>query len=87
MNKQDILGQHIEGIINFVKICCEDQDKSEEVLSGLIGLIGDLGQAFGNKLIGFLSDKLIVKTVQEGTQFEDVAKTARWTQGVSWSLA
>ena len=76
----------IEFITTFVKICANDENKSEELYKVLIGLIGDLGQAFGSKLIGFLSDSLIIKLLQEAMSPEyektEINSTARWTQQV-----
>jgi importin subunit beta-1 len=86
-NKQDILLPHLDSISNLVKRCAEDQDKSDELHKTVVGLIGDLGTVFGARMVHFLTDHIIIKTVQEGLADEDINELSRWTMTVSCLLS
>lgn len=66
-----------------MKICAEDEDKTDELFKCVVGIIGDLGKVFGSKLLPFLTDPVIIKTVQEAAALEEVTDLAKWTQQVS----
>eukprot|EP01035_Chromulina_nebulosa_P017784 gene17784-23391_t len=81
-NKQDIIIPQLESITAFIKQCAQDDDKSDDVLKGIVGLIGDIGKVYGVRVISFLSDRVIIKTVQESVAIEEISDLSRWTQQI-----
>lgn len=84
-NKQDILEAHIDTMLKFIVLCGEphdDPDRPTDLLKGAIGLIGDLNQAFQEKILHLLTNPSISRLVQVGCAHEDddVRGTAEWVR-------
>lgn len=86
-NKLDIFFHYLPSIIDFLRRSTEDSNRSGEVLKSAIGLLGDLGQAFGNKVLPVYNMPFVASLIQEGSQNgSDTQDVAEWAQSVSFFL-
>jgi hypothetical protein len=86
VNKQDTILYALEVIIEFLKRSAEDPNRSGEVLKNAVGLLGDLGQTYGNKMLPIYQQQFIAKLIEEAYQNgTDAQETARWAHSVSLS--
>lgn len=75
---------YLPSIVDFLRRSAEDTNRSGEVLKSAIGLLGDLGQAFGNKMLEVYNMPFVASLIQEGSQNgSDTQDVAEWTQSVS----
>ena len=82
-NKQDSVWPAIESIIEFLQRSAMDENRSDEVLKSAVGLIGDLGQTFGAKMIPVFNQPFIQPLILQGISYEEIKDTAKWAQQVS----
>lgn len=80
--KQDMVIPAIDTIIDFLR-SASDEHRSDEVLKAAIGLLGDLGQIFGNKMLAVYNQPFVNILLQQGSQIEEISDVANWAQNVS----
>lgn len=80
-NKQEVMVSSLETIVDFMKRSGEDENRSEDVLKSVVGLIGDLGQAFGPRMKVTFSAPFINALLKEALTVDQ--ETAYWAQTVS----
>lgn len=81
--KEDSLLQHLEPIIEFLQRSTSDPRRSEEVLKTAIGFIGDLGKAYGKKMVVVFQQSFVMQLLQQGSSAqydESIQETAKWAQ-------
>jgi len=86
--KQDVATPYLESITTFMKLCATgSEEMSDDILSRLVGLIGDLGQAYGSKMAMFFSDPSIIAKVQEASGSDDskIRELSKWAHHVMMS--
>lgn len=80
-NKQDIVLNSLEIIVEFLKRSAEDPHRSGEVLKSAVGLLGDLGQIYGVKMQGTYNQSFVSNLINEaahnGTESQEIANWAR----------
>ncbi len=80
-NKQDIVLNSLEVIVEFLKRSAEDPHRSGEVLKSAVGLLGDLGQIYGVKMQGTYNQSFVSNLINEaahnGTESQEIANWAR----------
>jgi hypothetical protein len=52
------------------------------VLKVAVGLLGDLGVAFGNRMYQIFSQPSILQVLQDARQYEEMKSIVQWTQSV-----
>lgn len=84
VGKQEIVLPSLEHITSFLLLCAQGDEVDDDMLTRMVGLIGDLRQAFGNRLNHFYSDPSIVKIIQTAMASDDerLAQLAKWAQSV-----
>lgn len=82
--KQDALIPYLDRILDFISRCACDEFRNSSVVKAVIGLLGDLGQAFGPRMQPILSQSFVSVIMQEGTTMEDPStrSLANWALGV-----
>lgn len=89
-NKTELLLPHAATICAFVHIVVTDQDKTEELLKGALGVIGDLAEMFPNGQMKSLLDQQWVgealKTGRTRIGGPETKKLAKWAKEVSREL-
>lgn len=74
----------LETIVEFIHRSSVDANRSEEVIKSAVGLLGDLGQSFGAKMLPVFeqpwTSQLIKHALQAGINAEEVAN---WAHSVS----
>eukprot|EP01039_Chlorochromonas_danica_P011194 gene11194-12482_t len=87
VNKQDLMLPALETIVEFVHRSSVDTNRSEEVIKSAVGLLGDLGQSFGAKMLPVFeqpwTSQLIKHALQAGINAEEVAN---WAHSISVSI-
>eukprot|EP01041_Mallomonas_annulata_P000250 gene250-463_t len=80
----DILIPFLERIIDFVSRCAKDEHRSPQVLKAVVGLLGDMGQAFGPRMYHVLHQPFFHTLVQEAISQGDntTRQLGTWTQSV-----
>ena len=73
----------LDGIVEFMAKSTTSDHKSVEIVKAAVGLLGDLGQIFGKKVINVFKQPFVSSLIQEGLSDEDVKETASWAQSVS----
>ena len=84
-NKANLLVQHVQTILHFIVFVWGDKNKTEEIISQTVGLIGDLAQnvAQDNKQIQtFLKHQSISQILNDSLKKDYVSKTAQWALDV-----
>ena len=86
--KQDSVIPALETIVELLERSTNDEQKSEEVLKAAVGLLGDLGQIFGNKMANVYRMPFVKKVFTEGLEADDssVNETAKWAQTVAHNM-
>lgn len=78
---------YIPGILNFLQLAIEDEDRSEAVMRGGLGLLGDLCETFPQGQIReYLLREWITTALKSGRgkgMSAETRKTAKWTKDVS----
>eukprot|EP01006_Ploeotia_vitrea_P006516 TRINITY_DN13463_c0_g1_i1.p1 TRINITY_DN13463_c0_g1~~TRINITY_DN13463_c0_g1_i1.p1 ORF type:complete len:380 (+),score=24.45 TRINITY_DN13463_c0_g1_i1:146-1141(+) len=80
--KEGIVVPAIEQIVNLIHKATSDNHCVPSVLKAAIGLLGDLGSAYGNRMYQIFSQPYIMQLLQEGRTFEDLQTIVNWTQGI-----
>lgn len=82
-----VLLPYVPGIINFLQLAIEDEDRSEAVMRGGLGLLGDLCETFPRgEIREFLLREWITTALKLGRgkgMSAETRKVARWTKDVS----
>ena len=81
--KQDAVLVALDGIVDFMARSTASEYKSIEIVKAAVGLLGDLGQIFGKRVINVFKQPFVSTLIQEGLVDEDVRETALWAQTVS----
>ena len=86
--KQDSVIPALETIVELLERSTNDEQKSEEVLKAAVGLLGDLGQIFGNKMANVYRMPFVKKVFIEGLETEDssINDTAKWAQSIAHNM-
>jgi importin subunit beta-1 len=83
--KQDLLGPHVESITSFLRVVTLDQNKSELVLRGGVGLLGDLAHSIGGHLKNSLKADWVEALLKQGRSPKNNSNTkevTKWAQAV-----
>ena len=72
----------LDGTIEFMVRCANDENRSSGVYKAVVGLLGDLGDAFGVKMFTVFSQPFVLNLVTEATKDEDMKDIAMWTYKV-----
>lgn len=80
--KADVLVSGIESMVNLIHKATDEDTCTESVLKGAIGLLGDLGATYGSRMHQIFSQPYVVKLIQEGKEYEDMADLVNYTQSV-----
>lgn len=82
-----VLLPYVPSILNFLQLAIEDEDRSEAVMRGGLGLIGDLCETFPRgEIREFLLREWITTALKSGRgkgMSAETRKTAKWTKDVS----
>jgi hypothetical protein len=81
-NKQDIVLVALEGIVDFIYRCANNDNKSVEIVKAAVGLVGDLAVVFGKRVLNVFKQPFVNTLIQEGLTEEDIRDTAAWAQKV-----
>jgi importin subunit beta-1 len=82
-NKQDTVIPYLEAITEFMHRSAADENRSSDVLKAAVGLLGDLGQTFGSKMLPLYQMPFVPLMIQQAAQAdEDIQEIAQWTQTV-----
>jgi hypothetical protein len=77
----------LEGTIEFIHRSTNDPNKTIGVLKAAVGLLGDLGDAFGGKMFPVFSQPYVLQLISEALQEDETRDVALWAQKVTvWSL-
>jgi len=84
-----VLLPYVPGIINFLQLAIEDEDRSEAVMRGGLGLLGDLCETFPRgEIREFLLREWITTALKSGRgkgMSAETRKVARWTKDVRFA--
>lgn len=74
----------LESINAFLNRSAGAEDRPSEVVKAACGLIGDLAQTFGNRMLQMFAQPFITQILQNGLADEDegVQQIASWAQRV-----
>jgi len=80
--KQNVLIPAIDKVIELVLLCANDENRTDELLSSTLGLIGDLIDCYGIKMQPFCAQRAITELVQEGLAQQDpaIVRVSQWVQ-------
>lgn len=78
--KQMSLAPYAEGVFSFFNSLAVVDDKTDDVLKEMVGLIGDIGQTFGTHSKNFLSNAHVSGVLDEAQGDEDIDQSV-----VSWA--
>lgn len=85
-SKADLLLPHIPAIDAFLRIVCTDQDRTEELLKGALGVIGDLAEAFpAGQIKAMLEQTWVTEALKAGRTrigSSETKKVAKWAKEV-----
>ena len=76
----------IESIVTLIHKSTSDKLCTPAVLKASIGLLGDLGTTFGNRMFQIYSQAYILQLLQEGRQYEDMADVVTWAHGIVMNI-
>lgn len=83
-NKTDLLLPHVPTICAFLHVVATDQDQTEELLKGTLGIIGDLAEVFSNGQIKVALDQQWIaealKTGRTRVGGPETKKLAKWAK-------
>ena len=81
--KTDLMLGHLDDIVDFIKRCVGDRRRSVDVLRSSIGLLGDLGGAFPQKMKPIFQDPSIPALLQQGKDSDEKCQDqAEYTEGI-----
>ena len=78
--KQDVVLKAVDGIVDFTARTAVNEHKSSEVVKAAVGLLGDLGQTFGKRVLQLFREPFVNGLIQEGLADEEVREIAIWAQ-------
>lgn len=85
-NKTDLILPHVPAIDAFLRVVCTDQDRTEELLRGALGIIGDLAEAFpAGQIKAMLEQQWVGDALKAGrTRIggAETKKVAKWAKEV-----
>lgn len=81
-NKAGIFLRHVEHVLRFISFVWNDPNKSDEVLTGAVGVLGDIAHALGPQVKDMLKHEIVQNIINESAsspnqQIRDVAKWAK----------
>ncbi|KAJ1965733.1 karyopherin Kap95 [Dipsacomyces acuminosporus] len=83
-NKAQLVLPQVQSILGFMSVVFNDQNRSEDVTRGMIGLIGDLADAFASgEIRDYLRTDWIPALIKEGRanrRGTAIREVARWTR-------
>lgn len=83
-NKTDLILPHVPTICAFLHVVATDQDQTDELLKGTLGIIGDLAEIFANGQIkGALDQQWIAEVLKSGRTRvggPETKKLAKWAK-------
>ncbi len=69
-------------VIQFLQCASSDETKTDEVLKGCIGLLGDLADCFGDRMKPIMSQPFVVNMLEEGGNYDDMLTLVQWVKKV-----
>ena len=82
-NKHETVLPFVEGMVEFLHRSAADENRTSEVLKACVGLLGDLGQTFGNKMQALYQMPFVPMLLQQASQEDDdIQEVAQWAQSV-----
>ncbi|PLW34755.1 hypothetical protein PCASD_12943, partial [Puccinia coronata f. sp. avenae] len=83
-SKTDLILPHVPTICAFLHVVATDQDQTDELLKGTLGIIGDLAEIFANGQIkGALDQQWIAEVLKSGRTRvggPETKKLAKWAK-------
>ena len=77
------MASYIETIVEFILRCAQDENRTSSVRKAAVGVLGDLGDAFGVKMNQVYGQPFILQLVASAAGDEDSREVALWTQKVN----
>ena len=65
-NELAAMQQHVQNIVKFILDIAQDEDRTDGLVSGACGLVGDLIAAYGPKIVHLFEDRVFKDLLQEG---------------------
>lgn len=81
-NKQEIMASYSDTIVEFIIRCTQDENQTPNVRKAAVGVLGDLGDAFGVRMYQVYAQPFILKLVSSAVEYEDSRDVALWAQKV-----
>lgn len=73
---------YLETIVDFIMRCTQDENRTPSVRKAAVGVLGDLGDAFGVKMYPVYGQPFILQLVAAAAGDEDSREVALWAQKV-----
>jgi hypothetical protein len=80
--KQAALQPAIATIFEFAINCARDEHKDTDVFKNALGVLGDLGQAYGRYMQGMFRHPTVAIAIEEGLKEEETNSAADWAKQV-----
>ena len=71
---------YLETIVDFIMRCTQDENRTSSVRKAAVGVLGDLGDAFGVKMVQLYEQTFVLQLVASAAADEDSREVALWTQ-------
>jgi importin subunit beta-1 len=81
--KQELVFPAVETIVDLICRSATDPNRTDEVVTTAIGLLGDLGAVYHGKVQAIYRFPQVATIIQEGLKDPETSKVATWTQEVS----
>jgi importin subunit beta-1 len=83
-NKSDLFLRHVEHVVGFVSFVWNDPTKSDEVIRGAVGVLGDLAHALGPKVRDVLKHEIVQGIINEcaSSSNQQTREVAKWAKQV-----
>jgi len=78
----DHVQSYVPGILQFINFVWQDPTKTDSVIKGIVGLIGDIASAYGTKVSQQYSDPFVKNIILESckNQDSDIQELAQWVK-------
>jgi hypothetical protein len=81
-NKQDIVVPYLDSAVEFIRRSTSDSNRTQEVVKAAVGLLGDLGDAFGARMAPLYSQPDVMHLINMALADENSKAVASWTKKV-----
>jgi importin subunit beta-1 len=83
-NQQDLILPGLGPVAEFIQRAGCDTNRSDEVLKTAVGLIGDIGQSYGAKVLAFLQQGFVSNMINDALLGQcNAEEVANWAKSVS----